>query len=40
MDDMLSRGVIEPSHSPWAFSIVLVSKKKKGSCGFVWIFGR
>ena len=26
LDDMLSRGVIEPSHSPWASPIVLVRK--------------
>ena len=33
LDDMLSRGVIEPSHSPWASPIVLV-RKKDGSTQF------
>jgi hypothetical protein len=30
IDDMLEKGVIEPSMSPWSSSIVLVQKKTKG----------
>ena len=33
VSDMLSRGIIEPSHSPWSSAIVLV-KKKDGSTRF------
>jgi hypothetical protein len=39
LDNMLSRGVVEPSQGPWSSPIVLV-KKKDGSTRFVLTFGR
>ena len=27
VDDMLSKGIIEPAHGPWASTIMLVQKK-------------
>lgn len=39
VDDMLNRGIIQPSTSPWASPIILV-KKKDGIDGFVVDFRR
>ena len=35
VDDMLERGVIQPSSSPWASPVVLLAKKN-GSTHFCW----